>query len=129
MQRLGGILELHRVRLFGSEIDGHLADQKIQRIDLAETPALVNDVSAGLELIEDLAGFGGELAGVDRLLDFGMHGLAKIGVGGSAAKHYLGIGEPFSEKSSFRCGMALALLYLVMCCPISNCSDESAWPA
>ena len=90
LERLGGVLELHRVALLGLEIDGHLADQKIQRIDLPEAPAFVEDVGAGLKLIEDLASRGGEFAGVDRLLDFGMHGLAKIGVGRGMAKKYLG---------------------------------------
>jgi hypothetical protein len=44
------------VALLGLEIDGHLADQEIQRVDLPEAPAFVDDISAGLELIEDLPG-------------------------------------------------------------------------
>jgi hypothetical protein len=89
LERLGRVLELHRVAFFGLKIDGHLADQKIERIDLPEAPAFVKNVSAGLKLVEDLASRRRQFAGVNRLLNFGMHGLAKIGVSWGMAKQFL----------------------------------------
>ena len=57
----------------GPEIDRHLADKKVYRVDLSETPALVQDVGARGKLIEGGAGGGGKLAGVHGFLDFGIH--------------------------------------------------------
>jgi hypothetical protein len=97
LERLGGVLELHRMALLGLKINGHLADQIIERIDLAEAPAFVKNVSAGLKLIEDLACGYCKFAGVNGLLDFGMHGRAKIRAGGDVAKKFLA--EPPMTRS------------------------------
>jgi len=36
---------------FGFEVDGDLAHQKIQRVDLAEAPAFVKAVGAGFQRV------------------------------------------------------------------------------
>ena len=71
------------------EVDGHLADQKIHRIDLAEAPALMHDVGAWLEEFEGLAGCRCQFSSFNGLLDFGMHGGWKIGRGAGLSKTYL----------------------------------------
>jgi hypothetical protein len=65
---------LHRMPALALEVDGHLIDQKIDAIDLAEAPALVQDVNARRELFESSALCGGDLSGFDDLLYFGTHG-------------------------------------------------------
>ncbi len=73
LERLGGVLELHRVALLRAEIDGQLADQEIDGLHAAEAPAFVVAKAAGQELFEGLARLGGKFAGVNGFLDFGIH--------------------------------------------------------
>jgi hypothetical protein len=61
------------VGLLAFEIDGHLVDQKVDRFDLAEAPAFVNAIGAGLKLFEGAGCGRRELAGFHGALDFGIH--------------------------------------------------------
>jgi hypothetical protein len=82
-------LKLHGVRLFALEIDRDLVDQKIDRINPPEPPALVHHIAAGLQILKSVASGGRELTGLYGLLDIGSHGGTNIGSDDQRAKKYL----------------------------------------
>ncbi|MEY5010859.1 MAG: hypothetical protein RLZZ253_1998, partial [Verrucomicrobiota bacterium] len=80
-ERFGRVLELHGVPLFSREIDGDLAEQKVDGIHLPETPAFVGDEDPWVDLFKGGGGGSGEFSGFDSLLDFRVHEGFTIGRG------------------------------------------------
>src|SRR5262249_22004140 len=62
-ERLGCVLQLHRMSFLVLEVDGYLVEQEVDAGDLAEAPALVLDERAGRKLCERFASGGCELSG------------------------------------------------------------------
>ena len=73
LERLRCVLQLHRVPLFRFEIDGDLVDEKVDRIDLAESPAFVEAIRAGFEGGERLARLRCDFSGVHCFLYLCFH--------------------------------------------------------
>ena len=80
-ERFGCVLELHGMPLFPREIDGDLAEQKVDGIHLPETPAFVGDEDPWVDFFKGGGGGSGEFSGFDSLLDFRGHEGFTIGRG------------------------------------------------
>ena len=73
LQRLGGVGGLHGMILAAGEIDEDLAGEETPLGDASEAPAFVLTIRAWAEEVKGFGGFGGDLAGIDGLLEFFGH--------------------------------------------------------
>src|ERR1700730_932574 len=70
---LGGVDQLHSVRLLSREIDQDLIEEKVPFGHAAEAPAFVQTKRPGFEFCELVRGTGAELSGFDEFFQFGIH--------------------------------------------------------
>ena len=68
-----GIGQLHRMALLRREIDNDLIEQKIPLRHATESPAFMQAIGPGFELIELLGLAGGYFRRLDELLQFSIH--------------------------------------------------------